>query len=319
MSGSHSSTGHSSASLNTTSPLKTTLFGLAASALFGLLISALSTVIFFWYLLDAPSFVIIIAFGSIWFGIGEETYRLGRNHTVPIGSVGVPTLLDGRARTILGLKLLLAEGSHWLPPIIMKLVTVSVQTQESDSSDNDDFVSRDGLKMRGSFFFRYQVSDPYAWFSFEDPEASLLNIAEPAARAAFAQEDANDLCHDENKREGIAARITSALKPRARVAGVTIVETLLTRAEPPQEVLDANAKKLVEVAQKESEKTELDGVIDRIRDLKAEGFSPKEAYEIIGGERGKVKTTRQIYKVEGLEGLGSLADLIKNIFSKGDK
>ena len=101
------------------------------------------------------------------------------------------------------------------------------------------------------------------------------------------------------------------------------VDVVVTKAQPPQAILDANAQKSVEEAQKGSEKTEIDGVIENIRKLRADdiGFSAEKAYEILGAERNKTPTQRQIFKLEGVEPivdkLVPLAEkLIERIFNQ---
>lgn len=245
---------------------------------------------------ETPKLANQIIFWIALFGVAQEVFRNGYPNSIPVGMRGVILFMGKRLR-----RPLLSEGDHWLPPFVMKADYVDVTVHTSRVAENDDLVSKDGKRMRASYFFVYSVTDPYLVLNVEDVEGTLLKIATAEVREAFTEEDAMVLATDGDVKKGVSSRITAKLLRRSSGYGIHVIEALLERAEPPKEILDARAQADVELAQQQSEKIELDGVIARIKELKALDFSPEKAYEILAAERGKVKTERKIVKVEGVE------------------
>lgn len=291
-------------------PLATTLAGVAVSAITGLAGGAAGMYLYSLYSngtgADGLDFKIPALITA------ASTFFPGYNHQVPIGYKAVPVFLNQR-RTWFILK----EGRHWLPPGLMGAINVDCREQPSRKPVmDDDAISSDKIKMEGRFFWTYQIVDPHLYLSKADPEKTLDGVGEAAIRSVFAGKTADELILPETKSE-VSTYLLDKMQTAAKRYGISVPVAILTEALPPPEVLAENAKRLIEEAQRAYEKFEMEGVIDRIKQLKAEGFSAKEAYEVIATERKKVITTRTIQQFDIPEAvLETLKDVVGQLFGR---
>lgn len=302
--------------LKPVTPAASTLIGLAVSIIAGLLLAMLLRLVsdnFF----EFDPWIGTLIFWVSWFGLAAEIFVQGKCHSIETGEFGIPRFLGGRVGWFV-----LLEGSQWMIPWLMDKLRVNGQVQTTPEKTLM-LVSKEGIAMEGGYIIVYQVINPFKSFNATKPIASLEEIADGALKDAFASQD-EPILRTPEQRNHMSKTITDMpmLQERAKKFGYK-VDVVVTKAQPPQAILDANAQKSVEEAQKGSEKTEIDGVIENIRKLRADdiGFSAEKAYEILGAERNKTPTQRQIFKLEGVEPivdkLVPLAEkLIERIFNQ---
>ena len=295
-------------------PLLTLGLGIIISALFGWVAGHLTKWVFVTVLEYRPA-IGIIAYWVAILGSGAYFLSAGYCHRVEVGHMAVPRFLGKRLSWFL-----LSEGLQWLPPGIMDKLIANMQVHTSKEHVVTELVSKNGIDMDGGYVLIYQVVNPFRSFDAHNAMEALEEVADGALRDSFSSRIESEL-YQEEVRSRIGEEMTERMADTAHAIGYE-VHVVLTMAQPPEEVLKANAALSVEIAQKASEQTEMDGLIAKIRQLKDEGFSREKAVEILGAERGKTPTTRYIHKLEGIEPILEnpvVQQLLERIFSqKGD-
>ncbi|MFA6353018.1 MAG: SPFH domain-containing protein [Candidatus Paceibacterota bacterium] len=121
---------------------------------------------------------------------------------------------------------------------------------------------------------------------WEDFYKRIADIADQLIRQIAAAEAEGGLVHDS---EIQSVRSGKGKLPLKRL-GIKIKRFNLQEPKLPKSISDAIAKREAEEREKDAEKTEMDGVIDRINDAKTKtGLSPERAMDLVQSERGKAR------------------------------
>lgn len=237
-------------------------------------------------------------------------YLDGLGGHVPHENVGVTELFGKRIKNR---RLWFSEGNPWVPKGFAKFTNVHCGLGTTDM-ETLEVLSMDGVKMRLLVSVERVVDDPYRFLSAQDPYEALRQIILSKVRDVFSTRTAEDLLA-----EGVKGEIRNAIKEAIDQNdfhyGLNVTNVFEPEILPPQEVLDALAKVMKEVAEARAEEVELVHVRARIKEILGDGIEANLAYEIVQSERGKITTNRNIMRYEGLDGpAGVLAGAMVRAF-----
>lgn len=275
---------------------KTNVSGAAISVAVGFAVASVSTTAFtllsglpvedWWWLPSLiPGFV-----------AGGAFFEQGLRPEIRIGHVGVPTFLDQRVKGKI-----LSEGRHWLFPWLYSFQDVDVQVKTLEEV-TAQALSVDNVLMTGDGTLTYQVVDPDTFLSADKAEEALMKYTKTQFRNLISSDESEELEKPESKTK-VGQELVKRIKSEGDRLGIKIIDFVIGEILPPKEISDAAAKKRKEDEEGKAEQTEVDNVIKMIDKLRAKGYSPEKAAEIVQTERGKANTNRNIITLEGFEGI----------------
>lgn len=218
---------------------------------------------------------------SLWIKGQEGVTEKGE---IKIGYIGVLKILGHPTGIFLG------PGLHWIVPLITGVSLINTLIVTTEPREVENLLSADNIAMEVEFFLKLQIEDPRLWLTIDGPEDSILDIADQEIRLVVSTGMAMDL----NKRtaaahESVAARVLREIREDGRRFGYSIKRVFIPKIQPPKAILEAAANKAVENEQRQSEKIEMDALIERVRELKAVGYTAEEARIFLQIERGKIE------------------------------
>lgn len=250
-----------------------------------------------------------------WAGFAAVTsfyYLDGFGGHVPHESVGVTELFGKRIKNP---KFWFSEGNPWVPRGFLKFTNVHCGLGTTDMQTLE-VLSKEGIKMRLLVSVERLVDNPYRFLSAQEPFEALRQIILSKVRDVFSSRTGKELLAEGVKGE-IRALIKEAIDQNDYHYGLNVTNVFEPEILPPQEVLDALAKVMKEVAEAEAEEVELVHVRARIKEILGDGVEANLAYEIVQSERGKITTNRNIMRFEGLAGpVEMLAGAMVKAFGK---
>jgi len=243
---------------------------------------------------DLPSFW--IPFGSVFGGVLIEGLRKGH---IPTAHEGVVELLGTRQWW-----LTLKEGRHWVFPGFMSLIPVDVSILTNNKSENPPIeisaLSSDGVMMRALIVMQYQVVNVVQSLGVGGAISSLRAMAESQVRAVFGRKTSRELESADVKGD-LGDLIKQEIDEHDYEYGLNVSKIFEPEILPPQEIIDANARLREEQAQAASEQYELTKRRERAAELQKDGLSATLAYEVLLTEAGKMASSTNVNRMEGIE------------------
>lgn len=224
-------------------------------------------------------------------------YLDGLGGHVPHENVGVTELFGKRIKNR---RLWFSEGNPWVPKGFVRFTSVHCGLGTTDM-ETLEVLSKEGVKMRLLVSVERVVDDPYRFLSAQDPFEALRQIVLSKVRDVFSSRSGKELLAEGVKGE-VRTLIKEAIDQNDYHYGLNVTNVFEPEILPPQEVLDALARVMKEVAEAEAEEVELIHVRARIKEILGDGVEANLAYEIVQSERGKITTNRNIMRFEGLAG-----------------
>ena len=244
-----------------------------------------------------PAFII----GTAAFFFGGVTKKTWNQQEEAVDEKGQIKIGYAAVMTIFGQPIphfTLGPGTHWMLPLIMGIAVVDTRLITTKPQEMK-VLSLDNYLMDVSMFLKLKVVDLSLYLTVEDPVESLKEIAAQELWLIVNGGKAMDLVKPKASRAGsVSQRILDKIRADGLDFGIEVLDVVLPRFLPPTEVTTAAAKKQTEIEERAAEKIEMDGLIARVRELKAQGFTPEQAREFLQIERGKIKPTMNISRIK---------------------
>jgi len=247
----------------------------------GIIFSILITLIF--YSAGFSLYSILIGIGFLFAGVSRK---------IEIGHKGVVTFLEKRTSFVLN------EGIHFLPRWLgLNFKQVDCREKNLDIPAIEVLAS-DGIVIVDASL-RYKIINPYKFLDV-DLGTGFKTLAEQVLRAQVVLLNTNEArkLHLE-----LSNHLQQECDKKSKVDwGIDVVNVWISKIDYTKEEREARQKQAKEKWESESEKTELEHVQQRVKELEQElGIPPEKAIEVVQTERGKVKKEIKEVRLLGLE------------------
>ena len=278
-------------------PLVSYAFGVLFSIFAGAFLGNVVSLFLIWSLHLSPDLYRWLFF-PVSFGFGGSIFMAGRHQKpVDLGHLGVLRFLKQRLVLIFTVTLLLTEGYHWGIPKMTDYVQVSKKIQTSRII-SEQALSRDNVLMTAFMFYKFLIENESGYLGAEDEVTSLEMIGLQALRNGMADEDSSQLTQSESH-AFLSRRVKDAMtKVAAKDYGIVLQDVYVTSVRLPADLENALTLARINSAKIEAEKILLQAFVVRAEELKRTGISPENAVQIIQNERGTLKSTSEIRRIE---------------------